>query len=464
MKLPAICLVLFTLLFSIVQPAQALSRGDDGAAANQPMPNRQLELQADCTYNQTIADLLNETAIEQYTDWIEKLSGEEPVLVRNGFAQILTRHTSAMFKGQPFPAGYEYVLETSQKYIPLVSQIEEDPFQIYSSIYGWYTAKNLVITYPGFGPNANQVVVFSAHLDSTSTQSQTLAPGAEDNASGSASMLEAVRLLRYYKFDRTIKVIWFTGEEQGLVGSEAYVSDHSTLDYVADVNLDMFGYDSNQDRCFELHVGTMDASDVIGVCFQDVIQDYSLDLSYDYIEDGATGASDHASFWAVNVGAVEVLENYYIHNLPNGCVGQDRNPHYHQITDTIDKMYLPAAFDIHRAGLGTLAGLAGPLGRCFDSPPQVQAAKTSSGIQLTWDALPEAGNYRIYRATNGCDGTFQRVAETSEPGWLDTSVVGGTEYSYRVEAVSESGTCISSMSSCVTVPFIWRIILPVIIR
>jgi len=56
------------------------------------------------------------------------------------------------------------------------------------------------------------------------------------------------------------------------------------------------------------------------------------------------------------------------------------------------------------------------------------------------------------------------VAETSEPGWLDTSVVGGTEYSYRVEAVSESGTCISSMSSCATVLFIWRIILPVIIR
>ena len=128
----------------------------------------------------------------------------------------------------------------------------------------------------------------------------------------------------------------------------------------------------------------------------------------------------------MNVGAVEVLENYYIHNLPNGCAGQDRNPHYHQITDTIDKMYLPAAFDIHRAGLGTLAGLAGPLGRCFDSPPQVQAAKTSSGIQLTWDALPEAGNYRIYRATNGCDGTFQRVAETSEPGWLDTSAVSYT--------------------------------------
>jgi leucyl aminopeptidase len=176
-----------------------------------------------------------------------------------------------MFKGQPFPAGYEYVLETSQKYIPSVSQIEEDPFQIYSSIYGWYTAKNLVITYPGFGPNANEVVVFSAHLDSTSTQSQPW-HRCRGYASGSASMLEAVRLLRYYKFDRTIKVIWFTGEEQWW-WSEAYVSDHSTLDYVADVNLDMFGYDSNQDRCFELHVGTMDASDVIGVCFQDVIQD-----------------------------------------------------------------------------------------------------------------------------------------------------------------------------------------------
>ena len=39
-------------------------------------------------------------------------------------------------------------------------------------------------------------------------------------------MLEAARLMRRYRFERTIKIIFFTGEEQGLLGSQAYVEQH----------------------------------------------------------------------------------------------------------------------------------------------------------------------------------------------------------------------------------------------
>jgi len=81
--------------------------------------------------------------------------------------------------------------------------------------------------------------------------------------------MEAARLFRFYKFDRTIKLIFFTGEEQGLWGSEAYVSDHpAEMDSIIGVvNLDMFGYDNDKDMCIELHVGTRTDSNMVGTCF-----------------------------------------------------------------------------------------------------------------------------------------------------------------------------------------------------
>jgi len=91
---------------------------------------------------------------------------------------------------------------------------------------------NKVVTIPGHGPNANELVLITAHMDSISPQHSTNAPGAEDNASGVAALMEAARWFRLYKFDRTIKIIFFTGEEQGLYGSKAYVASHPSDGHV----------------------------------------------------------------------------------------------------------------------------------------------------------------------------------------------------------------------------------------
>ena len=60
------------------------------------------------------------------------------------------------------------------------------------------------------------------HIDSISDDPTVSAPGAEDNASGSACVLEAARVLRSYDFDYTIEFVLVSGEELGLIGSEAY--------------------------------------------------------------------------------------------------------------------------------------------------------------------------------------------------------------------------------------------------
>jgi carboxypeptidase Q len=81
---------------------------------------------------------------------------------------------------------------------------------------------NTVAEIPG-GDLASEVVMLGAHFDS-----HPYATGATDNATGSAAMMEAMRILRAVgaKPRRTIRVALWGGEEQGLLGSRAYVREH----------------------------------------------------------------------------------------------------------------------------------------------------------------------------------------------------------------------------------------------
>lgn len=83
-------------------------------------------------------------------------------------------------------------------------------------------AHNVVADLPGTDPAAGMVVL-GAHLDSWD-----LGPGATDNGSGVVTMLEVVRALHAagLKPQRTVRVVLFSGEEQGLLGSKAYVAAH----------------------------------------------------------------------------------------------------------------------------------------------------------------------------------------------------------------------------------------------
>jgi Zn-dependent M28 family amino/carboxypeptidase len=73
------------------------------------------------------------------------------------------------------------------------------------------------------GRDPNRVVIIGAHIDSRVTDVMNVtsdAPGANDNASGVALVLEAARLLSQHQFDATIVYAVFSGEEQGLWGAE----------------------------------------------------------------------------------------------------------------------------------------------------------------------------------------------------------------------------------------------------
>jgi leucyl aminopeptidase len=424
-----------------------------------------------CGHNSDIETLLNQITENGVAKWIRDLSGENSVFIDGKPHFIRTRFTSELFNPSNQNAkAYPYLTQELIKlgYVPGSTLIDHEyafnkyvPKNLDPTIPApapidieMVSAKNLVLTIPGRGPNANQQVLMTAHLDSTTNYDgdpREVAPGAEDNASGVAALMEAADLFRYYKFDRTIKMIFFTGEEQGLHGSTAYVEDFASemSNIQGVVNLDMFGYDSDKDMCMELHVGKLSASNTVGTCFTNVINNYNLGVKVDYLINEAVRASDHAPFWDAGVGAVEILENHDEHSTSYGCKGvKDSNPHYHKRSDTIDKMYMPATHRITQTGVGTVASMAGMMGKCFNGDPRLTAKPQEESISLTWTALEGAEVYRIYRGTRTCNGEMTLLAEVTTNSYLDSDIKLGQPYFYKVQAVEPGGGCISQMSNC----------------
>ena len=86
---------------------------------------------------------------------------------------------------------------------------------------------NVVATLKGTDPNDNRIFIISGHLDnmrSSPTERLGDAPGANDDASGCAALIECTRIMSKYNFPATIIFVAFSGEEQGLLGS-AFMSE-----------------------------------------------------------------------------------------------------------------------------------------------------------------------------------------------------------------------------------------------
>ena len=397
----------------------------------------------DCTPKPLITEILGKTSQAQWLDWDEKISGVEPIDVGGTNYTVATRFTSALFSGAANAKAFDFLKQQVQAWNFAGARFEEDPFTSGGG------GKNIIVTIPG--QSANEVYL-TAHFDSIwqTGNSSTSAPGGNDNGTGSATLFEAARILRQYRFTRTIKLIWFTGEEQGLFGSAAYVADHPTANMVGVLNLDMFGYDANNDKCFEIHAGTLPASIDVANCMNASITSYATGLTRDFLTSTATNRSDHASFWNVGVGAIEIAENYFNDAQPGGCVGAEPNPFYHTNNDTIaGNMHPSYAFAIAKTALATISAMAIPLNSCFAAgvAPSISATGGINQVDVSWAAVPGAASYRVYRGMNGCGGNFVSVGTTAGTAYTDPIATPGS-YAYKVEAVDPDGFCVSAESNC----------------
>jgi hypothetical protein len=181
-----------------------------------------------------------------------------------------------------------------------------EPFQYSGTTYYNVVGTKLGTTFP------NQEIVLGAHYDSVNN------PGADDDASGVALILEVARLVMQYDSDYTIRFIGFDREEQGLVGSAAYVQSHIFDDIVFMLEADMVAYDPGTNVALLYTRG-----DPMRASLAYSIDYYSGGLSWS--DAGWTGASDHASFDSAGFEAALLIE---------GQVWS--NPYYHTQDDNFD--------------------------------------------------------------------------------------------------------------------------------
>ncbi len=168
--------------------------------------------------------------------------------------------------------------------------------------------KNVMALLPGEGPLAEEVIVVGAHYDHLGYRTKngeiTVFNGANDNASGTAAVLEIARLLsqRKQKLPRSVLFIAFSAEERGLVGSFFYVK-HPVLPIektVAMVNLDMVG-------CMEDNQVMASGSGTSKLLTKMVIR-AARDNDLNLIEmPGRIGGSDHVPFYTHEVPVVHFI-------------------------------------------------------------------------------------------------------------------------------------------------------------
>jgi len=193
-------------------------------------------------------------------------------------------------------------------------------------------AKNVVALLPGTGPHANEYVIVGAHYDhlgrgglgSLAPWSHAIHHGADDNASGTAAVLElADHLVRDGRLDRTIVLCCFSAEEEGMIGSSFFVAHPPVpLDrVVAMINMDMVGRVRNQ----TIYVGGDGTAANFGQILHDA--DAGSPLAVRDIGRGGFGPSDHMSFALKHVPVLFLFS------------GMHRD--YHTPTDTADKVNYP---------------------------------------------------------------------------------------------------------------------------
>ena len=303
---------------------------------------------------------LSDTNEERYAKWIRDLSGENPVTIGGQERTITTRYSYAMFPGQENAMAPDYLLEQLAQWVP-AEQITYEPYEYRDavSVYTWY---NIIVTFPGT-VSPQEEILYTAHYDScvalTAVNPLELAPGANDNGTGVAALLEAIPTFAKTSFEKTVKVIFFSGEENFMQGSTAYVAAHGGDNIIGVINMDMFGNDPEDERCFEIHVGTMPESDPLGKAFEAAIRDYNINLTYDYFNYVAYELGDHTPFWRGGIPAMTAMENFTEDSTPGGCGPRPYPKNWHAPTDFIVDVNIPYAFDIARAGTITVLRLAG---------------------------------------------------------------------------------------------------------
>ncbi len=266
--------------------------------------------------------------------------------------------------------------------------------------------KNVYAMVPG-KKYPKQVIVFGAHYDSVNLQDRTnvdvVAPGANDNATGTASVLEAARILSQVEHDRTICFVAFASEEQGLIGAFHFANwlKDSGMEVLAMLNNDIVGGAKDDDgkplnedtlRCFSVapqESSSRQLARLAKIVVEKRCKEFKIALQD--AQDRPGRAGDHLSFNKVGFTAIRFIE------------GVETDKVHHTPNDTIDRIHFPFHVRATKADIALLDNLA-------NAP---EATKIVDPAIFIWDPVKGAAGYLVGIRKGGLE--FAELKQVTEP-------------------------------------------------
>jgi hypothetical protein len=325
---------------------------------------------------------------------------------------------------------------------------------------------NVVATLKGTDANDNRIFIISGHLDSRRTDVMNGtddAPGANDDGSGSAAVLECARVMSKHSFPATIIFVSVSGEEQGLLGS-TYMARKARVqnwNIGAVLNNDIMGSNNSSEtniidnmrvRVFSEGLPAFDLSKrarfirqyglendgdarQLARYVKEVGERYvdNLEVVMVYRSDRFLRGGDHIPYSDTGYAAVRITEMNENFNHQHQDVRTEKGVVYGDLEQFIDYEYLRKNTALNLANLANLAKSPG-----MPQNVQVEVRNLTNGTQLTWKA-PVNGKVKGY---------YILMRETTSAVWQKKIFTTETEvklpyskdnYFFGVQSVSDAG-------------------------
>jgi hypothetical protein len=297
-----------------------------------------------------------------------------------------------------------------------MDSVELDTYQL-----GGTNARNVVGTLVGHR-NPEKVAIICGHMDCTSEDQYNLAPGAEDNASGTVMALEAARILAGEELDQTVKFIAFTGEEQGLVGSLHYAAAMRSInaDITGVLNFDMIAWPGGQ----------------FGVAIFCDSFSYGLAEMEGHMA-GVYTTLDHEVIVG-SYGSDQLSFHYYGYPATAGAEYGGFYPYYHTTGDTLGNLSMPLAAEVAKMGIASLVTIA--MSPSTPDSFRLWDAGTGGALEATWKENTEsdlAGYCLMWGTTSGVYTDSLMVGRVSHQ--RINGLVDGTRYYATIVALDSAG-------------------------
>ena len=298
-----------------------------------------------------------------------------------------------------------------------------------------YNQQNVVARLPGTGDHPG-VVILMAHYDSRAVDPASgtaSAPGANDNASGVAVLIEIARLLSSRSWNQDVVFVAFAAEEQGTHGSRHFVADKLLDGWIIDaaINNDIVGGRPGIPQSIRVFTAGADFEPPRQLAhYMDLVGGYYLPSFAVILEatiDRPDRYSDHIRFLDAGIPALRLTESVEDFNAQHN--GLDRS-------DLLDYNYLLQVTQLN------LVTIANAIGAPPAPPAPTLAPMAEAGAFIvTWTPDPNAAGYAISFRPEGWPDypPFVFVPQEQAGNVAITTLEPGTRYMVSMAALTENG-------------------------